>query len=89
MEKWWVRNLAQTVREECFCFPGEEFRISARPSFAGSEAPASVEITLIFLLRPTPRQRRRVGDINCDFIFSKTHSVPAQCSNVQWKIIKE
>ena len=41
--------LAQIVREE-FRFPREEFRMSARPDRAGSEALASVEITLILVL---------------------------------------
>ena len=44
-----MRNLAQRVTSEYFT--SEEFRIKARPSLAGSEAPASVEITFIFILR--------------------------------------
>ena len=44
-----MRNLAQTVTSEYF--PREEFTTSTRPSLAGREAPASVEITLISLPR--------------------------------------
>ena len=55
-----MRNLAQTVTEEYF--PREEFSISAWPYFAGSEAPASVEITVIFrpraLVLTKPRRVR-------------------------------
>ena len=43
-----MRNLAQRVSSEYFT--REEFRISARPSLAGSEAAASVEITFTFAL---------------------------------------
>ena len=44
-----MRNLAQTVSSEYFV--REEFRISAWPSRAGSEAPGSVEITFILRAR--------------------------------------
>ena len=42
-----MRNLAQRVSSGYFT--REEFRISARPSLAGSEASASVEITFILM----------------------------------------
>ena len=61
-----MRNLAHRVTEGYF--PREEFRISARPSLAGSEAPASVEITFIFALRATLRKVKRIVDINISFI---------------------
>ena len=53
-----MRNLAQRVSSEYFS--REEFRISAPPSLAGSEAPASVEITFIFLPRTTLRKGEKV-----------------------------
>ena len=53
-----MRNLAQRVSSEYFS--REEFRISALPSLAGSEASGSVEITFIVLPRTTLRNRGNV-----------------------------
>ena len=61
-----MRNLAHRVTSEYF--PREEFSISAWPSLAGSEAPASVEITFIFVLRATLRKGKRIVEINISFI---------------------
>ena len=52
-----MRNLAQRVSSEYFS--REEFRISALPSLAGSEASGSVEITFIVL----PRTLRNGGKV--------------------------
>ena len=53
-----MRNLAQRVNSGYF--PREEFRISARPCLACSEALASVEINFIFVLRESLSKARRV-----------------------------
>ena len=55
-EKWWVRNLAQTVTKGYLA--REEFISSAQLSLLGCEAPGSVEMT--FILRAMLRQDRRV-----------------------------
>ena len=62
MENWWVRNLAQSVNSGYFF--RDEFSISACPSLAGSEAPAFVEITFIFLLRAAVLMKGRRTDTN-------------------------
>ena len=59
-KKEWVRNLAQSVNSGYFS--REEFSISAWPYLAGSEAPTSVEIILIFLLMAAVLRKGRRTD---------------------------
>ena len=62
-----MRNLAQRVTSGYWT--KEEFRISTRPSVAGSEAPASVAIT--FILRATLRWRRKEVKISTGYNLAK------------------